>query len=231
MKAEGANMGMSLKQPLILMALMALTLVGFQNCAKVGVDDLGSSDPVAMGNAINPPSDEGDAGTLPDSDESEPDDIEKNPPKMPPIADDQPPKKDCDKDDDEDRKNPPVVKEACLPMNQVRIKESKESCDKDGKPEQKVSQKQELQTVACLSNPGESCVLICHKPPGNPSNSHNLMMKSSGSVQAHLAHGDSLGACAETPGTLPSDVIVCEAKDEDHHGHDYENPHDPKTKR
>jgi len=238
MKAGGANMGMSLKQPLIFLALMTLTLAGFQNCAKVGVEDLGSSDPVAMGAALDLPPDENDAGNLPDSDDSGPGDVvTSNPPIIPPVITQNPPTppktpgtgtpspdKDCD-----DRDKPPVVKEECRPMNQVRIKDSKGSSD-DSKQKHKASHKHEMQTVACLIDPGQSCVLICHRPPGNPSNSHTKLMKSSGSIQAHLAHGDTLGACAETPGARPSDVIVCEEIDEDKHGHDYENPHDPKTK-
>ncbi|MEA3136448.1 MAG: large repetitive protein, partial [Thermoplasmata archaeon] len=39
-------------------------------------------------------------------------------------------------------------------------------------------------------------VTICHVPPGNPGNAHTLSVGSS-AVPAHLAHGDSLGACAE----------------------------------
>ena len=37
-------------------------------------------------------------------------------------------------------------------------------------------------------------VLICHIPPGNPGNSQTLSVAPS-AVPAHLAHGDSLGAC------------------------------------
>ena len=37
-------------------------------------------------------------------------------------------------------------------------------------------------------------VVICHIPPGNPSNAHTITISQS-AVQAHLAHGDSLGPC------------------------------------
>ena len=37
-------------------------------------------------------------------------------------------------------------------------------------------------------------VLICHIPPGNPGNAHTISVPQS-AVPAHLAHGDSLGAC------------------------------------
>lgn len=39
-------------------------------------------------------------------------------------------------------------------------------------------------------------VTICHAPPGNPSNTRTVVVGAS-SVQAHLSHGDSLGACLE----------------------------------
>ena len=38
-------------------------------------------------------------------------------------------------------------------------------------------------------------VVICHVPPGNPSNAHTISVSES-AVPAHLAHGDSIGACA-----------------------------------
>ena len=37
-------------------------------------------------------------------------------------------------------------------------------------------------------------VLVCHVPPGNPGNRHEIFISSS-AVPAHLAHGDDLGAC------------------------------------
>jgi hypothetical protein len=36
---------------------------------------------------------------------------------------------------------------------------------------------------------------ICHIPPGNPANAHTLCVGNA-SVEAHVAHGDQLGACA-----------------------------------
>jgi hypothetical protein len=35
---------------------------------------------------------------------------------------------------------------------------------------------------------------VCHVPPGNPANAHTISV-SSNAVAAHLAHGDSSGAC------------------------------------
>ena len=37
-------------------------------------------------------------------------------------------------------------------------------------------------------------VTICHIPPGNPDNAHDITV-SMNAVPAHLAHGDILGGC------------------------------------
>lgn len=50
--------------------------------------------------------------------------------------------------------------------------------------------------AACGSN-GQPKVQICHVPPGNPGNAHNLCVGPS-AVAAHLAHGDYLGLCGNT---------------------------------
>jgi hypothetical protein len=48
---------------------------------------------------------------------------------------------------------------------------------------------------------GEVKVLVCHVPPGNPENPHTIEVGES-ALPAHLAHGDTEGACAEeTPPT------------------------------
>ncbi len=41
-------------------------------------------------------------------------------------------------------------------------------------------------------------VVICHIPPGNPGNAHNITV-SQNAVAAHLAHGDILGGCPPDP--------------------------------
>ena len=46
-------------------------------------------------------------------------------------------------------------------------------------------------------------VTLCHVPPGNPDNAHTIEV-GQGAAAAHLAHGDSLGACPECP--EPCDV-------------------------
>lgn len=46
-------------------------------------------------------------------------------------------------------------------------------------------------------------VTICHIPPGNPGNAHSITI-SINALPAHLAHGDSEGAC-EAQCTLETD--------------------------
>lgn len=41
---------------------------------------------------------------------------------------------------------------------------------------------------------GSDKVTICHIPPGNPANAHEITVDSS-AVPAHLAHGDNVGVC------------------------------------
>ena len=44
-------------------------------------------------------------------------------------------------------------------------------------------------------NSSNDRVTICHIPPGNPGNAHEIVV-SSNAVSAHLAHGDYLGSCS-----------------------------------
>jgi hypothetical protein len=46
---------------------------------------------------------------------------------------------------------------------------------------------------------GVSKVTICHRPPGNPANEHTITIGEP-AVDAHLAHGDVVGACANGNG-------------------------------
>jgi hypothetical protein len=48
----------------------------------------------------------------------------------------------------------------------------------------------------------ESQVTICHIPSGNPENAHTITVGAS-AVPAHLAHGDTLGACQKANGGKP----------------------------
>ena len=49
---------------------------------------------------------------------------------------------------------------------------------------------------------GETKVAVCHIPPGNPANAHTIVVGAP-AVPAHLAHGDYLGACLDTPPGAP----------------------------
>ncbi len=54
----------------------------------------------------------------------------------------------------------------------------------------------EVIDVHCGNNGNK--VLVCHVPPGNPGNEHNICV-SANAVPAHLAHGDYLGQCGDVP--------------------------------
>lgn len=60
-------------------------------------------------------------------------------------------------------------------------------------------------TFTCIPNPDEEepteppssgPVTLCHIPPGNPAAKHTITVGAP-AVQAHLGHGDTLGACSE----------------------------------
>jgi hypothetical protein len=61
--------------------------------------------------------------------------------------------------------------------------------------------------------------LVCHVPPGNPGNAHEIEVASS-AVAAHLAHGDTLGPCVapgpcvgQPDGTPCNDLDLCTTND------------------
>lgn len=56
--------------------------------------------------------------------------------------------------------------------------------------------------VAVVSADSQGKVDICHVPPGNPANAHTINV-SVNAIPAHLAHGDSLGACGDGDGGGP----------------------------
>ncbi len=57
--------------------------------------------------------------------------------------------------------------------------------------------------VGMRNNSDGPKVTICHIPPGNPANAHSITI-SINALPAHLAHGDSEGAC-EAQCTLETD--------------------------
>jgi len=60
-------------------------------------------------------------------------------------------------------------------------------------------------------------IVICHYPPGNPDARHTITIDES-ALDAHLAHGDTIGPCSEdpepTPEPVPPEEVQCE-KDTD----------------
>ena len=63
-------------------------------------------------------------------------------------------------------------------------------------------------TLATTTVEAGTKVTICHIPPGNPSNFHTITVNEN-AVQAHLAHGDLLGACGENCEFLCDDANPC----------------------
>ncbi len=53
-------------------------------------------------------------------------------------------------------------------------------------------------------NTADQKVTICHIPPGNPDNAHSITVSAS-AIPAHMAHGDTLGACDGTD----ANVVTC----------------------
>ena len=49
---------------------------------------------------------------------------------------------------------------------------------------------------------------VCHIPPGNPANAHTINV-SENAVKAHLAHGDTLGACVTSGGSCSDTGGTC----------------------
>lgn len=73
--------------------------------------------------------------------------------------------------------------------------------------------------IAGVHGPGavaaEDKVDVCHIPPGNPDNAHTITI-SENALQAHLDHGDRLGACESAPpvevresGPAPQQACAC----------------------
>jgi hypothetical protein len=55
-----------------------------------------------------------------------------------------------------------------------------------------------MPTPASQLGAGRNKVTICHIPPGNPDNAHEITVGEP-AVAAHLAHGDDLDECREDP--------------------------------
>lgn len=57
---------------------------------------------------------------------------------------------------------------------------------------------------------GKTKTVVCHYPPGNPANMHTISVGSANAVNAHLAHGDTLGSCQDADTSLDTPVLVYE---------------------
>lgn len=55
-----------------------------------------------------------------------------------------------------------------------------------------------VEDVVTTEEEAEEVVTLCHVPPGNPDNAHTVDVGAP-AVPAHLAHGDTEGACADDP--------------------------------
>lgn len=63
-----------------------------------------------------------------------------------------------------------------------------------------------LCSAATVYGASQGKVDICHIPPGNPANAHTINV-SVNAVPAHLAHGDTLGACGGGGEFCPGDCV------------------------
>ncbi len=62
-----------------------------------------------------------------------------------------------------------------------------------------------LSTGICTTSQAKT--LICHIPPGNPANAH-LLNVADASVNAHLDHGDVVGACPASVGAGAGPIVL-----------------------
>ena len=73
--------------------------------------------------------------------------------------------------------------------------------------------------------------ILCHRPPGNPSNSHTLYLPAS-ALSAHLEHGDKLGECGdESDNKIEKDKDDNTKNNEKSEKHENENKKDKKVKK
>jgi hypothetical protein len=66
--------------------------------------------------------------------------------------------------------------------------------DDDGNDDDDDDDTKDGRCVPCDRQLPRRKVLVCHIPPGNPANAHSILINEH-AVDAHLAHGDTLGLC------------------------------------
>ena len=59
----------------------------------------------------------------------------------------------------------------------------------------------------------ETKITICHVPPGNPENAHEITIAAS-ALPAHFPHGDTLGTCEGEPSPPVECSGVCSGLDQ-----------------
>ena len=79
-----------------------------------------------------------------------------------------------------------------------------------GDPVDRVDQDVAQAPAAGAAGQGTTKVTICHIPPGNPANAHSITVGAP-AVRAHLAHGDSVGACGGGGGGCGGVGAACTA--------------------
>ncbi len=62
-----------------------------------------------------------------------------------------------------------------------------------------------IQKKLATTTESERKITICHYPPGNPDARHTIIINES-ALEAHLAHGDTIGACEDEPEPDPTDT-------------------------
>jgi hypothetical protein len=65
-----------------------------------------------------------------------------------------------------------------------------------GGPERSGSSEARSDGLASELDAGIKKAILCHVPPGNRDNAHTIVVGEP-SVPAHMAHGDTMGACGE----------------------------------
>ncbi len=205
------NGKMSKKQPALLLGFIIGGLIIFQNCSKVGVEDLsavdqkvgaqgefipvdnGSPDPISTpaetdssqgsGSASSDPTMSGsNPGSGSGSTSSDTSASVSNPGSGSGSA--------HDSDDDQEEVIKPVAKCEKVKSLGIQITNS------------------EMISVKCLLNPDHKCVIVCHKQANKKA--RLKLVRTEKALKAHLAHGDKLGLCSNVNS---SDEDACESEE------------------
>jgi hypothetical protein len=227
------NGRMSKTQPSVILAMIIGGLIIFQNCSKVGVEDLS----VDATNKVSGMAVQDEPGSPTDIDDrvptsmpptSNPDngagdyadptmDPIKVPPPMPMIPNP------GDGDDDsmpivvvpptqgtpDGDQNPISLPPVDLPSDNEDAEEPKK-CVKLSELGLSVRDPK-MQTVKCLLNPKHQCVVICHQPGNKKKAPRTKIVRSERALKAHLSHGDTLGFCRLQQS---QDQEVCETRED-----------------